>query len=75
MTDWASLLLNKTEIDVACRRCSVKSKQTLGRLKDNPEITCPACGLRFTINSEQFREGMRKVNKAIEDLRGGLGSK
>ena len=75
MTDWASELFDNARVDFPCPQCAKDVQETIGRLKNDPKLICSACGFAFTINSEQLRESMRKVNDSIEKLRKDLGLK
>jgi predicted RNA-binding Zn-ribbon protein involved in translation (DUF1610 family) len=75
VTDWAADLFDKMSVDIPCPECGKNIQETIGRLKNDPKLTCPGCSFAFTINAEQFRESMGEVNKSIDDLRKNLGSK
>jgi transcription elongation factor Elf1 len=74
MNDWAAELFDKASVEIPCTECGNKIQETLGRLKNDPNLICGICGFGFTINAEQFRESMREVNDAIDNLRKKFGA-
>jgi len=62
--------LDNAEIEIPCPKCGKESKQTVGRLKNDPKLTCPHCRFVFHVEAKQLRELLRKVNKSLDDLPG-----
>ncbi len=59
--------LDDAEIDLTCPACSHEFQETLGRLKNNPNIVCPGCGGTIDIQIEG-RESLDKANTALADF-------
>lgn len=70
-----STKLLDSRIDVPCPQCGHKIAQTLRRLRDNPEITCPSCGVAFDCDGKAgvdqivkaYEDGVEKFSRAIRD--------
>lgn len=65
--------LDSQAIEFACPHCSRKNTQTIGKLKSNPQLTCRACGQAFTVNANELRTGVQKIEKSLADLQRALG--
>ncbi len=57
------------EIDVPCPQCGHKTKQSIGWLRANKEMTCVGCGVAISLEDKGFRAGLDKVEKSLADLR------
>ncbi|WP_425487880.1 YnfU family zinc-binding protein [Microvirga lupini] len=44
-------LSDEITFPIGCPKCGHETEQTVTRLKDEPELTCPACGERFKVES------------------------
>lgn len=55
-------------LDIPCPGCGQKIHETIGRLKNDPKLTCPGCGAVVHVNTEQFFEGIKGVEKSLDDL-------
>jgi transcription elongation factor Elf1 len=73
MTDQIGELFDDAQFEVPCQNCGAKNTEMLGRLKNDPKITCAACGKPFEVNAKQLRDGFREANEAVEELRRKLG--
>lgn len=60
--------LDDSEIDLSCPSCGHKFQETLGRLKNNPNIVCPGCGGSISIDFEG-REGLDEIDAAVGRLK------
>ena len=56
-------------VTIPCPSCGQKIEETLGRLKQDPKIPCPGCGKVLAIDAQQFREGEKSVEKALDGFR------
>jgi DNA-directed RNA polymerase subunit RPC12/RpoP len=59
-------------LPVPCQNCGHKVEQTLARLKTDPVITCPKCGVATKYDAEGLRKGLESAQKSIDDLRRSL---
>lgn len=66
-------LLDKESIDLPCPHCRNKVSQTIGQLKLNPKLTCRACHKDFTVNANELRAAVNKVEKELANLQRTLG--
>lgn len=58
---------DKEQIEIPCENCGSKHKKTIRWVKGNKKLTC-TCGTVITINSDQFRREIDRVEKSITDL-------
>lgn len=65
--------LDGQSIDLPCPHCQRKLSQTIGKIKTNPTLRCPNCGQTFSVDANQFRTEIAKVEKALADLGRTLG--
>lgn len=62
------------ELTLTCSQCGHEFAETVGKIMDDEEITCPNCGTAFdtTEFSAQLEEALEEtkasLNKAIEDF-------
>lgn len=68
-----SLNFDAQEIELTCPKCSHKFKESIGRLKDDPQIPCPGCSAVIEINAKGLRDGLESADKAVADLKGQIG--
>lgn len=61
------------QLDIPCPSCGEKFHETIGRLKNDPKLTCPACGQNVSINAKELRDGIAATEKSLDDLRRSLG--
>ncbi|MDF3851375.1 hypothetical protein [Achromobacter denitrificans] len=41
-------------VPVPCPKCGHKQTETIGRLRQDPNITCGGCGITIAVNTEQI---------------------
>ncbi|MEN9375983.1 MAG: hypothetical protein RL710_1140 [Pseudomonadota bacterium] len=66
-------LLDDQTIELACPNCSRKFKERIGKLKTNPKLTCTGCSTVISIDANQLRSEIAKVDKSLADLQRTLG--
>jgi len=66
-------LLDKKLIDLPCPHCSHKTAQPIGKLKLNPKLTCNRCRKEFTVNANELRAAINKIEKELADLQRAIG--
>lgn len=62
-------LFDDAEIEIACPGCGHKQKKTVRWLSNEKSFTCPGCRERVTLDNDELRRDMRKVDKAADDLK------
>ncbi|UOK72992.1 phage terminase large subunit family protein [Ancylobacter polymorphus] len=65
-------LFDNAEIAVPCPQCGHENKETLGRLKHDPQIVCGGCAEVITIDSSELKESLQAVDKKLADFRRNL---
>lgn len=60
-------MFDDTKIDIPCPDCGRESKQTIRRLKTNPELSC-SCGARFHVKADQLRRTLKKIEDSLKRL-------
>ncbi|MEF3068089.1 hypothetical protein [Pandoraea apista] len=61
--------LDDKTIDVPCRKCGQKSKETIRRLKTNPDLTCRSCGAITAVKADEIRAAEQAIKKALDNIR------
>ena len=56
-------------IDLPCPGCGHKNRKTVGWLRTHSRMTCGGCGREVTLQSSNFRQGMRKVDAELDRFR------
>lgn len=59
---------SSVQLQIPCPSCEQKISETIGRLKDDPNVTCSSCGTAFTINSTEFDKGVEVAEKMLADF-------
>lgn len=62
-------MLDSQTIELPCPHCKHKESQTIGKLKFNPKLTSRACRRSFTVNANQLRAAIQKIEKSLADLK------
>lgn len=63
--------LDNTEIEVPCPKCGRKTKQRIGRLNQNPTLTCAGCGTVIKIDTggqSGLAQATKTIDKSMADL-------
>lgn len=58
-----TLDLDSVTVPVPCPHCGHKIEQSLGWLKDNPDICCPICRQTFSANGDKLRRQLDMLRK------------
>ena len=66
-------MLDDQSIELACPHCGHKLSQTIGKLETNPKLTCTKCRGVISIDANQMRSQISKVEKSLADLQRSLG--
>lgn len=66
-------LLDRETIKFACPHCRHEVAETIGKLKLNPKLTCRSCKQDFTVNANELRTALQKVEKQLAELKRSLG--
>lgn len=48
--------------------CSGKVNATLGKLRRSPTVRCPKCQSEIKIDARELDDGMRSVQRRLDDL-------
>ena len=59
--------LDSQTMDIPCQACGKKIRESIGRLKRDPDLTC-SCGAVTHINAADLRKGAAKVEKSLADI-------
>lgn len=65
-------VLDSQTIDISCPSCGHKLRQSIGRLKLNPQLIC-RCGQVINVNESNMSREIAKVDKGLADLGKALG--
>ncbi|ERI34771.2 hypothetical protein N879_04375 [Alcaligenes sp. EGD-AK7] len=65
------LNIDSHAVEVPCQACGKKLSQTIGRLKQDPDIKC-SCGVTTKIDAPGLRNGIAKAEKSLSDFQRNL---
>ena len=69
----SSLLdLDGESLALACD-CGQELEETIGRLKTNPDLVCPACGAILHVNADELARGLEAVEEKLRLLAAAFG--
>lgn len=57
--------LNSAQIPIQCPQCKHETKQKVGRLRRNPQLTCPRCATSFRIDATKFDKQLRALENEL----------
>lgn len=66
-------ILNDQTIELACPHCGHKLKERIGKLKTNAKLICTKCKVGFSIDANDLRREVTKVEKSHAQLLAALG--
>ena len=61
------------KLDISCPHCNHKLKETIGRLKRDPHLTCNGCGKVFDVEASGLRKGIKSVEDQLSKFRRDIG--
>ena len=56
-------------LTLTCRPCGHEAEHTVGELKACQVVNCPTCGVATTYNAAEFRDGLKRAERVLDDLR------
>lgn len=62
------LNVENVALDIPCPRCGQEIHETIGRLKNDPNLTCTACGQPFLMDLNEFNTKIAAVEKSLDDF-------
>lgn len=62
-------MFDDTRMDLPCPHCGKKTAKTVRWLKSHSQMTCPACGEGFRLDTSEFKRGLAAAEKKVADLR------
>ncbi|KFJ08853.1 hypothetical protein DR66_5973 [Delftia acidovorans] len=66
-------LLDSQAITINCPKCRRERRETIGKLRLNPKLTCQGCGTTLDIDARSLDSSMKKVDKSLADLKRSFG--
>jgi len=60
-------MFDTTKIPIPCPKCGHKSEETIGRLNQNPTLTC-RCGASIEVKADELRRAIEKIEQAVGKL-------
>lgn len=61
--------LDNKRLDIPCPGCGHKISETVGKLKTNPTLVCPACKRPIAIKAEGLAAGLKQAEDAVADFK------
>jgi len=66
------MILDNTEITIHCPKCKREIRERIGRLKNNPGIPCPGCGVFIAVDGSQLASAQKAMEKELGDIRSAI---
>ena len=66
--------INSQAITLTCPTCKKKFDEKIGRLKQNPTLTCRGCKALITIDANQLRRDIDAIEKRLNKALSGFGN-
>lgn len=66
-------LFDSHTIGFPCPHCSHELHEKVGRLKADPQITCPSCGRVIDVQAQGLRQGLADAANSIAKFRDQIG--
>lgn len=61
-------MFDTSEIGIICPSCGKETVKTVAWLQSHKQMTCPACGMPFDIDADQFKRTPAATEKQVADL-------
>lgn len=61
-------ILDEVPVSIPCPHCNESFEKSLSWLKRNRKHWCPHCHEEIDLNTERFRSGVKRIDKAIKEL-------
>jgi DNA-directed RNA polymerase subunit RPC12/RpoP len=58
--------IENSPLNVPCPACGHEVQKVISEIHENDQITCPACGVRFSFQKKDVDERISAVEKSIE---------
>lgn len=62
-------MFDKAELGIPCPGCGHKTPKKISWIKTHKEMVCAGCGSPVTLDSTKLEEGIRTVEKQLNDLK------
>jgi uncharacterized Zn finger protein (UPF0148 family) len=59
-------MFDSHQVDLPCPNCDHKMPTKIADLRKNPQLTCPACDVTFTVDASEFDKGAEAAQKSID---------
>lgn len=63
-------ILDTQAIDVPCPSCGHKLRETIGRLKTNPKLSCSSCSAEINVDASELKREIAALEKQLAQLTG-----
>ena len=61
-------ILDEVPVSIPCPRCEGSFEKSLSWLKNNRKHWCPHCHVEVDLDSEHFRTGVKRIERAVKEL-------
>lgn len=65
-------IFDDATLDIPCPHCGKEMTERIGRLNQNPTLTCSACGNLIEIKADELRSATDALQKQLDGLFRGL---
>jgi len=60
--------LDSHRMTIPCPHCGEAFQENIGRLKQDPQLTCPTCDKTFTVDAHQLRAQLHALKQTEENF-------
>lgn len=71
-------LLDNQEIKFACPQCGNEVRETFGKLRAHPYVSCSGCGADITVQGDELQRIAEAFDKTVREISaafGGIGKR
>lgn len=65
--------IDSRQLDIPCPHCNHKIKESIGRLKRNPNLSCTSCRQSFSVDPTGLNNGIQAVERELAEFKRKLG--
>lgn len=62
-------MFDDKRIPIPCPKCGQKTEQSVAWIKAHDHFACPGCGTRIDIQADNFLDGIRTAETALDDFK------
>jgi ribosomal protein S27E len=65
-------IVSAYELTISCEKCGAQTQQTIGWIRQQRDMRCPACDAVIVLNTSRITGTIRSVERRLGDLQSQL---